>query len=553
MRQNTPALILSFGAAALLSLPGCSGNDGGGGASGGDGVLTDSGLSAGDGPSSGDSTGNSDESTGMSLDVGGTGNTAGTADDGGFDDPCMEAAALQSNQGCEFFAVDLPNIWAGINGGPSPEVQQFAIVLANASTTSAAHVEVYWATSNTMVGSTDVAIGQAVTLSLPEASIEPRANSFDGEAFRIESDLPVTAYQFQPLDNTTPVFSNDASLLFPTHTLAEDYTAITGDGIMLSTDEGVDWAGAFVSVVATQDGTNVEIFPSVELLAGAEVVTLNRGQVATWISSGTVSGVAGAGNLSGSRIEASAPVAVFSGNDATIEPQPAVGSGCCADHLEHQMLPLVAWGHQYVMPPSPAPGNASANNRTAYRITGAYDGTSLVYNPSAPPGAPASINAYQTVRFESDAAFTVTSADTSKPFALTEFLLSNQAIAGAFGQDGDPAMIAIPAAAQFRDRYVFPVPEGYNSNFATLSRPAGTVVELDGAPILAPWSALGTLDGVSWEYIHVAVGVGSHNVQSTDGTPIGIIGIGYDQDVSYGYPGGSGFDGISEPPPPPID
>jgi hypothetical protein len=510
--------------------------------------------SGADGSSTGDGSGGTSSGTGPFLDIGGSDGTAGeSGQEGGFEDPCEEAAAMQSNQGCEFWAVDLPNIWAGINGGPAPEDQQFAIVLANTSTSAMAHVEVYLGTTNTLLGETDVGVAEAQTIALPAASIPPQANSTNGEAFRIVSDHPVTAYQFQPLDNTTPVFSNDASLLFPTHALATDYTAITGDGIQLSTDLGVSWAGAFVSVVGIEDGTNVEIFPSVPLMAGAQVVTVNRGQVVTWLSDGAVTGIAGAGNLSGTRVEASAPVAVFSGNTATIEPQPPALNGCCADHLEHQMLPLTSWGHEYVMPAAPAPGNPNANNRSGFRITGAYDGTSLIYNPSAPPGAPATIDAYQTVRFESETAFTVRSADANKPFALTQFLLSNQAIAGAFGQPGDPAMIAIPAAAQFQDLYVFPVPDGYSSNFVTISRPVGAPVELDGAPVAGTWQSLGTLGTAAWEYIHVLVGVGSHSLRSTDGTPIGIVGVGYDQDVSYGYPGGSGFDAISEPPPPPID
>ena len=45
----------------------------------------------------------------------------------------------------------------------------------------------------------------------------------------------------------------------------------------------------------------------------------------------------------------------------------------------------------------------------------------------------------------------------SKPFALTQFLLSNQAI-NPLGQPGDPAMIALPAAAQFETNYIFLVP-----------------------------------------------------------------------------------------------
>lgn len=43
-----------------------------------------------------------------------------------------------------------------------------------------------------------------------------------------------------------------------------------------------------------------------------------------------------------------------------------------------------------------------------------------------------------------------------------------------------------------------------------------------------------------------------HTAGSTStAEPCGIISVGYDTDVSYGYPGGSGLQSISVPPPPP--
>jgi hypothetical protein len=508
----------------------------------------------------GDPSGESSDSGGngepkLDLESGGSEEGMATGDDGGGpSDPCQEAADLESNQGCEFWAVDLPNVWAGLYGHPSPEQQQFAVVVANTNAQYPAHVTVYRGQDDTWIGETDVAVGDIRTIHLPASSIEPRANTTNGEAYRIVSDLPITAYQFQPLDNTVTVFSNDASLLFPSHVLGNDYTAITGDGISLQTDAGVDGAGAYVTVVGTQDGTQIEIFPAKSLYGGPTQLSLNRGQAATFISSGDTMGVVGAGNLSGSRVAASAPVAVFSGNVATIEPQPGVaGQSCCADHLEHQMLPLTAWGNEYTAAPAPAPGNAAVDNRAGFRITGAYDGTSLIYSGTTPVGAPTVINAYETLRFEANAGFTVRSADPNKSFALTQFLLSNQAIAGVFGQDGDPAMIAVPAAAQFQDRYIFATPAGYGSNFVTIYRRVGTPIELDGVEIAGTWKSAGTIAGAAWEFTHRQLGVGSHSIRSLDEAPFGIIAIGYDEDVSYGYPGGSGFEGLSEPPPPPVD
>lgn len=496
-------------------------------------------------------TSNTHGGTGEKLDVGGATSNTGAGDDGGSGDPCVDAAMAESNQGCEFWAVDLPNAWAGINGSPAPQDQQFAVVVANTASDAPANVEVFVGANGTSIDSAQVPIGEIHEFELPAQNQDPRANTYDGVAYRIESDVPITAYQFQPLDNTVQVFSNDASLLFPTHVLGTDYTAITGDAILLATDLEPDGdnSGAYVTVVASEDGTTVDLYPTWGLYPGNyQGITLDRGQVFTAVSLGpkTYPGVAGDGNLSGSRVAADKPVAVFSGNIATIDPNPGQ---CCADHLEHQMLPLVAWGDGYTAAPPPSPSGAANDNPAGYRITGAYDGTSLSYSPAPPPGAPTTIDAYETVRFQTDQGFTVTSNDPDKPFAITQFLLSNQAIA-ALGQPGDPAMIALPAAAQFETNYIFLVPGGYTVNYVTVIREAGSDVLLDGVSTSAgAWKPLGSLAGISYEYIHLQVETGSHTITSDD--PSGIISAGYSVDVSYGYPGGSGVKVISEPPPPP--
>ncbi len=505
------------------------------------------GVTAADLP--GDATGDTGgedvmEAEKFDLSAGGTGNGG----DGLPTGTCEAAAMAESNQGCEFWAVDLPNAWSGSNGSPAPENQQFAVAVANTASDVPANVSVFVGNGANPVDTASVQIGQIHEFRLPALNQAARENTYDGQAYRIESDVPITAYQFNPLDNTVQVFSNDASLLFPTHVLETDYTAITGDSLMLASDVDPTGAnsGAFVSVVATEDGTTVDLFATWGLYPGATSgVTLDRGQVFTAVSVGTNPGTAGDGNLSGSRIASDKPVAVFSGNVATIEPNPGQ---CCADHMEQQMLPLVAWGDSYAA--APPPGPTGGPNPAGYRITGSFDGTPLSYSPAPPAGAPTTINAGQTVRFQTNLAFTVTSGDETKPFAITQFLLSNQVIS-AFGQPGDPAMISLPAVAQFQTNYVFLVPQGYQVNYVTVVRQAGTEVSRDGVSVAAAnWMPLGTLGGVGYEYVSLEVPPGSHSIESAE--PSGIISVGYDQDVSYGYPGGSGLKIISEPPPPPV-
>lgn len=495
-------------------------------------------------PGSSTSTGSEDESgdNGDKLDI-------GVAPDMGTTVPPSEASCddledLPTNQGCEFWAVDLPNV-SSAPLAVTPHDQQFAIVVTNSLPEQTANVEVFAGSSETPIESGTVPSDAMRVFQLPAMSITPGATTADGSAYRIVTDVPITAYQFQPLDNTNPVFSNDATILFPTHVLGLDYTAITADATLASSDafsRSDSNTGAFVSVVATEDGTTVTLFPTAELHPGSTTdVVLDRGQVLTAISSER--GAPNFGNLSGSRVVADAPVAVFSGSVATSEP--SMNASCCADHVEHQMLPLTAWGAGYVAAPAAA-AQGSGNDASMFRVTGAADGTVLEYSPIAPEGAPATIDAYETVAFITDVAFSVRSAD-GDPFAVSQFLLSNQYFGGLGGRPGDPSMMVLAAVEQFQDRYVFLMPQGYASNYVTVAAPADAVLTLDGSPVAAALTPMGQVEGVAFGYAHLSVAAGPHVIEAD--LPFGIVASGHADDVSYGYVGGSGVAKIAEPPP----
>lgn len=487
-------------------------------------------------------TGTVDDSGGGKLDI-------GPAQDlgGGTVVPltCEDAEALSTNEGCEFWAVDLPNVSQAPLAVP-PANQQFAVVVNNPSTLMPANVEIFVGSSDAPVASGVVPASTIRVFPLDAMNIQPGVTSADGVAYRIAADAPIVAYQFQPLDNASPVYSNDATILFPTHVLDGDYTAITGDAVLVDVDAfsaSDDNTGAFVSVVATEDGTTVTLYPTALLHDGpVENVALDRGEVLTAISSQR--GMPRWGNLSGTRVVADKPVAVFSGSVATSEPADA--DVCCADHVEHQMLPLTAWGSAYVVAPA-APATGSGSDATQFRITGAFDGTMLQYEPMRPAGAPATIDAYQTVAFVTDAPFSVRAADEDTPFCVAQFLLSNQYF-GELLRPGDPSMILVPAAQQYEDRYAFLVPQGYASNFVTVVRPEGSTTTLDGSDVAVAFTPLGQLDQ-AFEFAHLPVEAGGHEIEGSE--PFGITVVGYAQDVSYGYVGGSGVEIISTPPPPP--
>lgn len=526
---------------------------------------------------------------------------------GHCEDLCAAAASRQSYEGCEYFAADLPNAFID-SDAISPRDGQYAVVVSNGNAVSPAHVTVYTGDgdSEDQVDDADVAPRATHVFNLGPRNVEGTGTT--ASAFRIVSDRPVTAFQFNPLNNSEEAFSNDASLLIPVAALGNDYIAVTGDGIIGSSNPELgtpaNW-GAFVSVVGVRDEpVGVEVDPTSAVEAGGGLpaglgpfsVSLARYEVLNIESTAPDTLVAGGGNLSGTRISADGPVAVFSGNVATVVPS-GDQTTCCADHLEEQMFPLSSWGATYFAQPSqPRAGDAPAQN-DVFRITAGNTDVTLEWVPSTPPGAPSSLNAGQSVEFSTNEAFGVMA---SGKISLAQFLTSSDQVIGPqtcdplgtgsdcpyrgsdllcvpieqgspYGQclylcdpDGtgadcpflatcervpddpenrgicqpmsDPDLILVPPVEQFRSDYVFLTPDDYEHDYLNVVAPDGTSVDFDGRDItgLRP---IGTLDGVPYSATTVEIpSDGTHVVTASQ--PVGLIVYGYDRYVSYGYPAG---------------
>lgn len=491
-------------------------------------------------PSGADSGGADDESgadDGFKFDVGGPDGSVG------FSLSCDDVADAPSNLGCTFWAVDLPNDERGTQMSPPAAEQPFAVVVANVSALGDAAVEVFAGNDDTPLAAATLAPLATHVFDLGQANISAAASSTGGVAFRVQSDVPIAAYQFNPAANTVEVYSNDASLLLPENALGVDYTAATADGILLGMGPGDDMpvnAGAFVAVVATVDGTTVEFAPTASLVGDiGDSVTLDRGEVATIVSDALAGG---AGNLSGARVHASAPVAVFSGNVATAIP--ASTSVCCADHLEHQLLPATAWGNAYAVAPPPDPDDGG-DAAGFYRILAGDEGAELRWCPTRPEGAPESLEAGGGTWFSSAAPFTVESLGEGESFSITQFTLSNTELG--ISDLGDPSMIVLPPAGQHAERSLFAVPAGYAASWANVVVRGDGEVRLDGDVVDDDqFGEVGTLGGVIHRYVRIELDAGTHSLEAE--APAGVTVIGVGEAVGYGFAGASGVRALSLPP-----
>jgi hypothetical protein len=487
--------------------------------------------------------------------------------------PCAGDLKQNTNAGCEFFAVDLDNYESAENDA---QHAQYAVIVSNTSKDQPADVTV-----TLPDGSTKQATVPAMSLQKFELPATWSINNTvkTKSAFRVTATRPIIVYQFNPLSNIVEVFSNDASVLLPAPSLGNEYYVLTWGfgGLSKVTEEAP--ASYFTVVGVSSIPTQVTFTVTDNTLAG-DIPALTKGQSHTVeLAQGEVLNVNTSdpsGDLTGTHITANAPIAVFGGHEC-----PYTANRCCCDHLEEQLIPVSMWGDQYVM----AKSWERWKEKDWVRILAAHPDTHVTLNP--PVANVPVLGPGQYYTFQSNVSLQVTA---DKPVLVAQFLASSFEILGEpfnepcnYDSDcpqtytcdyfsgqcagpecvsiggcpsghtcesypeygvsvceaiGDPAMILLVPQQQFMESYVFLSPDAYLEDYVNVIAPldAGKVV-LDSMQI-APESFIAV--GTS--------GYGVYRTQLNDGVhvvwsdkKIGIVVYGYDNDVSYGYPGGMGL------------
>ena len=482
---------------------------------------------------------------------------------------CGSDFKANTNAGCGFYAVDLDNA-IDTSSGQTVDAwnAQFAVIASNTSETQSATVTVTLPDGTSQIK--EVGPLSLETFTLPAIYGQDNTKrSFS--AFKVDATQPITVYQFNPLSNTG-VFSNDASVLLPADGLGNEYYAMSHRQI-------ADKFRGFVTIVGISEATTpVEITPTAPTLGGGvDLPALAIGQTHTFtVEQGEVVNIESnldGSDLTGTHIVGDGPLAVFSGHEAAV-----TSDKCCADHLEQQMVPVKAWGSEYVLTRSMERGLES----DWFRVLAAEDGTTIQVNPAVTNPPIQNLNAGMFIEFPADSHFTVKA---NKPIMVAQFLASSQEVnAGgtalcieaadcpvgyecflgncfppscasaadcgsghtcADGQCqpiGDPALILAVPKEQWRKSYVFLSPNSYAEDYINIVAEEGAGVTLDGAPITD--GSFQAIAGTSLRVYRTKVSDGIHKVVSEK--PSSVIVYGYDKDVSYGYPGGLGLQALDQ-------
>lgn len=443
---------------------------------------------------------------------------------------CEDALELGSTVGCRFFAVDLDQ--AQIFEG-----QQFAVVVSNVQEALTAEVVV-----EEKQGGAWVVVDGPVEVGALDLHVFPLANKVQqgsgvavGGSYRITSNVPIVAYQFNPL--VMGWWSSDASLLYPT---------VAWDTLAHVVGWGPGVGKAYTTIVAGQDGTHVEVQPTVGTAAGPGVPPGVAGGVFSFdLDEGDVAQVAVAvdgTSLTGTRIEADAPIGVFTGHECAFVP----GELYACDHLEEQVAGLRLWGTSFAASRVP-PRRPGDPEDSLWQIYASEDDTTITFEAPVPvtglPASPLVLNAGEMLEFFAGgppAAPGDFYVEADKPIAVFDYMTGWEHLGE---QIGDPAMLQLTPTEQFLDRYVVLVPDQWEWDFLVITRPAGVAIELDGIPV-ADEQFVASAGG--WEVARVQVEDGVHQLLGTAGFSVAVVG--YALADSYAYMGGSGT-GLINPEP----
>jgi hypothetical protein len=416
----------------------------------------------------------------------------------------------------------------------------FAIVVSNPQARDA-NVTVAAATGAPIT--TVVPAGQVVAIK-PQPAIADQPLPGSGQfkvAYKVTSDLPIVAYQFNPLDNQN-VFSNDASLLVPRTAFDFTYHAISWPTLDRRTPApGKDPYYGYIAIVAWQDGTQIAVTPSAAVVGGNSLAPMAAGttQMFTLNAFDVLNlEAAGSGDLTGTLITSpnQVPFGVFGGHEATsfgesTPPSPQFPNGpCCADHLEHMLFPDSTWGMTFAI----ARSKQRTNEPDYLRVIAQKPNTSVTFAPAAAVTVSGNCAALQPGQFCDVKIQGNTEVSSTQPIQIGHFLESSlwQNRMGASVGTGDPSMaIAVPIE-QYRTDYAVLTPNTYTENYLSISAAPTGAVTVDGSAVtLAAFPAPGTHRGAI-----VPVTAGQHVIHCPDGC--GVLVYGYSPAVSYMYAGG---------------
>ncbi len=398
------------------------------------------------------------------------------------------------------------------------------------------------ATFEIFIGPDEIPFGETYTLTanlprqveIPWELVESTGSEeIQDKGIHLISEKPVNVYALNWSQN-----SADVAVIYPVGSLGTEYFAMCyyPDIDLINPVTGNGRNSEFL-IVATEDGTNVEITPSRVTHKNFPEdstfsVLLNKGQTFQVQSENIVgTHIEGQGDLTGSYISASKPVAFYSGSLSTRVPT----GQCCWDHLFEQIPPLHSWGLEYYLIP------LKTRQQDRYRIMAAHNNTTLFITGRNPV-------TLQSGQFEE----LVVNHDDPKrvladnPVMVAQFSQSRDVDSNFTGGDGDPFMIILSPVNQSKNEATFVAYEspdlgiegyqGISKYFVNIVTPTSEVenIRLNGESVETEFQPL---PGNNFSFAQLKIEAGSNqikNINENAGFLANAYGFGGVESFGYG-------------------
>jgi|GEM_PF-3032251 len=379
--------------------------------------------------------------------------------------------------------------------------------------------------------------------SLGEVQIDdPVANQVAGrdaisrQGIRLNFSSPVRVFGLNSLAGGA---STDGFTAIPVSQLGTEYMVVAYPGLSGELSEQSQLA-----VVASEDNTQIQIIPTITSSHGgtnriAGVPYMVQLQALDVYQLG--SDDAGE-DLSGTRIlsvDPGKPIAVFSGAACGYVPR----SFNYCDHLVEQMLPVSAWGREYISLPLFDRAELSGGPKgDFFQVIAAEDGTSV--SVQGPENVSISIDAGQVWTGQLSG---VNRYLSDKPIQVAQLANGTRFARPSGPNFGDPFLMILPAESQFLPEYIFSTTDilGDEMHFLNVIAHKNDVLNetllLDGSPISPAQFSFEDVPGTDYQCAKGVLGGEIKSYRITGSMPFGIYVYGFGNDDSYGYPGGIGF------------
>lgn len=385
------------------------------------------------------------------------------------------------------------------------------------------------------------------------------------QAFHIETDYPVSAYDIMPFGGAKS-FLPGATMLLPTTAWGKNYVAAFPP-ITVIQFLGSNGGPITMQVTASKDNTTVKVLPKDELQGAMGVMVAPRNQTTSYtlMAGEMIQWNIYSDKVSGSVIDSDKPVSLMTGSaefclSSKTSPQ---GGGC--DSAHQQIMPVSAMGFDYGIAPFATRRADLKEESIPYRFVGAVDGTNLNFDPPM-AGAPVSLSAGQMFDFEGIGAFHVSSQDKNHPFFIAQSMPGGLVTGGSrpgwtvdIGNNGlgDEEWLAMLPPQQFQSKYVFFSDPTYGTTNVVLTRTLFKEgdkngfqdVTVDCLGVVSGWKPIGS---GTFQYAQVdmlrggngACKNGQHTAESKG--RFGLVVWGLDTWSSYGYPAGGSVAPIND-------